>query len=225
MVFATADNEDSNCSRQLVQAIYLQDIGHFFDATAHFDNCTFDGSIDYIESLLGEADDLVKSAHTHRDGGQYRRGGTAVAEAMTRLGQVLHAVQDFYAHSNYVDLMDEWETAYDNIDPIQLWNASGRTKIQGLIRRGLVSGTVAWQPTQNVCPDGTPSHGDLNKDSDDGSPGIGRWKGLNKHGLAFELAMRSSELFLKDAFNRWPLLVEICKRGVIYRVYSDRRVP
>ena len=58
MVFATADNEDSNCSRQLVQAIYLQDIGHFFDATAHFDNCTFDGSIDYIESLLGEADDL-----------------------------------------------------------------------------------------------------------------------------------------------------------------------
>ncbi len=115
MVFATADNEDSNCSRQLVQAIYLQDIGHFFDANAHFDNCTFDGSIDYIESLLGEADDLVKSAHTHRDGGQYRRGGTAVAEAMTRLGQVLHAVQDFYAHSNYVDLMDEWETAYDEL--------------------------------------------------------------------------------------------------------------
>ena len=45
-----------------------------------------------------------------------------MAEAMTRLGQVLHAVQDFYAHSNYVDLMDEWETAYDNIGPIQLWN-------------------------------------------------------------------------------------------------------
>ena len=60
---------------------------NLFKSFAHFDNCDFASSLRYIEeqhTLIAETDD---------------------PHAMRRaLGRLTHTAQDFYAHSNYVDL-------------------------------------------------------------------------------------------------------------------------
>ncbi len=67
----------------------------------HFDNNKIEESLAYVESLHGQIATLAAASGR---GNQQRAA----------LGRLCHAVQDFYAHSNYVDL---WLVGHDHPVP------------------------------------------------------------------------------------------------------------
>lgn len=67
---------------------------HWMDAEWHFDDCRFEESTENINELYDEA--LVNLNPDDPD----------LEDAQDAFGQLLHPVQDFYAHSNWVELRE-----------------------------------------------------------------------------------------------------------------------
>lgn len=153
------------------------------DSKVHFDNCCFIDGSEYIKEEWQnlEADD--PHAET----------------ALGTFGRLLHTVQDFYAHSNWVEL-------HQNESPIPIWNLDVST-----LPNGIVSGTwVVGFPKR--CPDGAPAHAQLNKDdpnSDEGKIIVssGPNAGKSLFILAYEAALSASLV----QFERYRFLLE--KKG------------
>lgn len=200
---------------ELRKALYWQDIVHQFQSKAHFDNCDFDSSISYIHSLLSEAGEHVlvaEKAQSTRDDSVMQ---AAVRGAFFAIGQALHAVQDFYAHSNYVELTKNSVTRVTDLKVVAPWRQEGKARITELRREGLISGYVWWGFPQH-CPSCSISHADLAKDSETTTSGqvkISHLKNINnQYDIARYLATEASQELLGDAFKRWPLLKELnCK--------------
>lgn len=70
----------------------VQELVQFFNSAAHFDNCNFHQAASRINDLYAKAVRAADPNHFN---------GAAVA---TYFGELLHPVQDFYSHSNWVDL-------------------------------------------------------------------------------------------------------------------------
>lgn len=154
----------------------------------HFDDCNFSGGSQVVSS--------------HEDAAVKALDPSAVtpesdAEAIVNFARSLHAVQDFYAHSNWVEsggqtLVDASYGPFPTLNPYQVVPSSGFVIVQGrkpaasaLSRkddaaypenavvtyrrareraRGLISGTVDYEPG-NYCPDAVAmTHDELNKD-------------------------------------------------------------
>lgn len=213
------------CSEWLNEAHYRQDIVEQVLSSAHFDNCDFEGAFKRIDERLVEARALAV------------RGKRA--EAMRVLGQILHALQDFYAHSNYVELMEQvYPTSLSAVRPLLLWTPEGRAAISQL-RDGKMKGTVlpngmrlftgvVWWGWPQKCDAGTPSHGEMAKDSletDNGKkPAPEAWKGRRFH-IARQLAQAESLAFLTQTVGRWPELRGACGNALAFTVFHDRRKP
>lgn len=147
---------------KISQGNLLQDANQF-TSKLHFDNCTFaQGSAYYAERWT-----IIKSA------------GDSITALLT-FGQVLHSVQDFYAHSNWVEL-------HVNHSPIPLWDLNEAT-----LPNGIVSGT--WSiGYPKKCGNGAPSHEILNKDNPDTESGsIIVHAGPNAGSSLFQLAYASA---------------------------------
>lgn len=134
----------------------------------HFDNCNFTSGATFINNRWAEVT---------------RIGNRRAAASLQALGKLLHATQDFYSHSTWVELKAGYA-------PIPLWNFSTST-----LPAGIVTGT--WVLGERRCPNGTPSHGTLNKDSSTSERGLMRPpSGPNRttpyFNLAFDCALRSS---------------------------------
>lgn len=106
-------------------------------SVVHFDNCAFAGSIEHIAAEWAV---IEQSGHTHGD------------VALAAFGALLHTTQDFYAHSNWIEL---------HVDqaPIPVWNQ----RLDSL-PAAIASGTW-WMGSPKLCGPGAPSHDQLNKDS------------------------------------------------------------
>lgn len=120
---------------RVVLANMMQDLDQVY-SPIHFDNCTFPEGVDRINSfwLLIEKEGQINPT------------------TLGAFGMLLHTVQDFYAHSNWVEL---------NADrsPVPVWNL----EIASLPRE-IVTGTwFLGHPKK--CHSGAPSHDQLNKDS------------------------------------------------------------
>jgi hypothetical protein len=207
---------------QLRRAMYFQDIVHQFESKAHFDNCDFDGAIAYLAELWAETDGHVTAA---KQAGDAKTREAAVGKAFFTLGQGLHAVQDFYAHSNYVDVQVKTATRATNIRVVRPWQSSDRSRIDALRGQGLVSGFVFWGFPQR-CPGTTPSHADLAKDSPQTKSGrivVASLENLTHYQIAVFLAREASKDYLEDAFRRWPLLREVNGAHVGFDMFVDRR--
>jgi len=89
---AVGEQFSSNAFEKIVSANLYQDrlLGQIGHDEYHFDGSAFEKSYQYVE----EQRTLTISS--------LRTGGTA--SAWSAFGRLTHAVQDFYAHSNYVDL-------------------------------------------------------------------------------------------------------------------------
>lgn len=215
---------ESPYARELWSALYLQDTYHQRESKAHFDNCDFEGGIAYINQLLAECDKFVNSSEAHKRAGRSRLADIQMRRAFFSLGQILHAVQDFYAHSNYVELMRDEGRAIDDVRPVPLWLPEGRDEVARLRSRGLVSGYVWWGRPKR-CAGGVLGHAQLAKDSADSPAGrvvVARWENLTQHDAAYRLARAASSEFLDYAFGRWPALGE-GSRVVAFKVFQDRR--
>ena len=93
------------CTVELIAAQWRQDLLHQGDSFAHFDNCAFDPGVAFVQEQLAQA----KTSADHDAFG-----------AMADLGRALHAIEDFYAHSNYVESMvaghAQFQVSIDRID-------------------------------------------------------------------------------------------------------------
>lgn len=210
---------------ELRKALYHQDTIHQFESKAHFDNCDFDAATAYITNLLEEVDRHVTSAQKAKATGDSVNLKKASGDAFFTLGQALHGVQDFYAHTNYVELQVPLVKKVVDIEILAPWRDDGRDRISKLRQNGLLSGFVFWGFPQK-CPSGTISHGDLAKDSANTNSGarlVKHLQNLSHYRIAVFLAREASLSLLRDAFKRWPLLKELNGPNVTFEVILDRR--
>lgn len=210
---------------QLRMALYVQDIRHQFESKAHFDNCHFEGAQTYLVSLIEEAGGHADAALAAKNKGDTNAAISAAKNAFFALGQALHAVQDFYAHSNYVELQAPKAKEAGDIPVIAPWRKTDQDKIAGLRKAGLVSGYVYWGFPQD-CPAGTISHHDLAKDSADTVSGkrlVPNLDNLSQFRLAVFLARQASLQLMQEAFERWPVLKELNGPNVAFEILLDRR--
>ena len=135
----------------------------------HYDNCAFsEGSARIASCWAGISSEADRFSQ----------------RALQAFGGLLHTTQDFYSHSNWVEL-------HKLVSPIPLWDLA-----VGSLPAGVFSGTVI-QAEPKKCGPGTPDHDDLNKDDDrsdegkrvvDGGPNDGK----TYYELAFQAAVEAS---------------------------------
>ncbi|WP_326527237.1 HET-C-related protein [Dokdonella sp.] len=210
---------------ELRKALYLQDTYHQFESKAHFDNCDFDSAAAYITELLDETAKHVDAATKAKNGGDKTAMEAAILKAFFSLGQALHGTQDFYAHTNYVELHALKAKKVTDIPVLVPWRAEGRTRIKELQQAGLISGFVFWGAPQK-CPSGTISHGNLAKDTATTKSGkvvVANLQNTSQYKIAVYLAREASLQLLNDAFKQWPLLKEVNGEAVALDVLVDRR--
>jgi hypothetical protein len=218
------------CSNELNSAIYRQDVLHAFESKAHFDNCAFEESAEYVSVLIAEARDHIARIQGGGSGNDVPAG---LRQAMLAFGQALHGIQDFYAHTNYVELMQMRSPGMTDeaaISILEFWRPAGREQLRKLAASGLHSGQVWWS-LPHVCESSVPSHGDLAKDSPDTKSGkqssifkhalTGRF--LSNHTVAFNLASRATREFLRWAGQTYPQIERFCGQTLRYNVQPDRR--
>ncbi|MDR4469069.1 MAG: hypothetical protein MRJ68_12375 [Nitrospira sp.] len=211
--------------QELRQAMYWQDTYHQFESQAHFDNCAFGESVQYIAELLKEVNAHIASAQGAIDNGRGDAAEGYAKKAFFSLGQALHATQDLYAHSNYVELMSEKYKKVTEIPILHPWEPQHVKRISELKKSGLVSGYVFWGFPQ-TCPKGVPSHANLAKDSPTMKSGkvvIPQFENLTQHKVALFLAREASKDLIVYAFERWPLLGRMNGKYVAFEVFQERR--
>jgi hypothetical protein len=135
----------------------------------HFDNCAFQEGSARIgrcwHRIFTESDRFSKNS-------------------LRAFGRLLHTVQDFYSHSNWIEL-------HAGYFPIPLWNLNRNS-----LPSGIYSGT--WpEGKPKRCHRGVPSHEQLNKDNSESNSGKiivpeGPNKGRSYYELAYETAYNAS---------------------------------
>lgn len=206
---------------ELRHALYFQNSVHQFESKAHFDNCDFESAINYIGEILTETNTHVQQAQG-KSGNEKEK---AMRKAYFSLGQAMHAVQDFYAHSNFVELTSPKAKSADDIETVEPWMPEGKEMITKLVEQKLVSGYVFWGVPQK-CKKGSISHSDLAKDSSDTKSGkikIAHFQNQSQYKVAFFLARKTSVALMQYAFKRWPLMKEMGGNEMAFEVFIDRR--
>jgi hypothetical protein len=96
----------------------------------HFDDCSFSDSVGHLNTVKGNIQNLLSQAASSAD---------ARKQIYLLFGEQLHAVQDFYSHSNFVELQLAKNPATVNPQDMQLadWSqvANGQSFV-GPIRTG-----------------------------------------------------------------------------------------
>ncbi|WP_437337935.1 hypothetical protein [Sorangium sp. So ce394] len=103
------------------------DVAFHFSNAAHFDDCNFSGGAAFVAASQAEAVRALGPGIPLLDGD---------ARAMLAFGRSLHAVQDFYAHTNWVELggdvlVDESLTAFPALAPYSAIPSTGFIVVQG----------------------------------------------------------------------------------------------
>jgi hypothetical protein len=149
-----------------------------FDSALHFDNCAFAPGAQRIDGLW----QLIES-------------DTVEQNRYLLFGTMIHTVQDFYAHSNWVEL-------HEGKSPVPVWDLH-----VGYLPGGIVSGTFILD-TPKLCGPGAPTHAELNKDSPD-SPEGGKVveSGPNQGQTLFELAFGAALAATRVQFERLSRIV------------------
>lgn len=207
-----AQGRPRECTEILTEAQWRQDIVLSLYAPAHFDNCRFDDSFELLFDYLDEADKAADASNT--------RG------ALEALGRGLHATQDFYSHTNYVELMIGKYTKPGDVPELVLWESEGHKQVSSLKAQGLVSGRVWWE-AGDICPEGTPSHGDMAKDSGTtkrGAVWIDAWK-MSHYQAARMLAERATRAYLRLRMlsPKWSKVWKDCGNVIGYLRGQDGR--
>ncbi|HSK78323.1 MAG TPA: HET-C-related protein, partial [Thermoanaerobaculia bacterium] len=176
--------------------------------------CALREGADFVQKQVQEADEAVKRQE--------------YGAAMFALGKALHALQDFYSHTNYVEKMAQGTGSFAEVQIVPLWTDPGRARLEALLAQGLASGVVSYSDLK-ACPAGAPDHHEVAKDTADfndlARKVVPRWQNRSHYTAALDLAGQATEAFLTWAFQRWPRLSENCGRFLGYAAPGDRRRP
>ncbi|WP_437727617.1 hypothetical protein [Sorangium sp. So ce861] len=104
------------------------DVAFALNNAAHFDDCNFSGGAAFVAAKQAEAVRALGPGLPLLDGD---------ALAMLAFGRSLHAVQDFYAHTNWVELggdvlVDQSLTAFPALTPYAAIPSTGFIVVQGV---------------------------------------------------------------------------------------------
>jgi hypothetical protein len=141
------------------------------DKWLHFDNSMFSAGVQHINELWSRIE--------------------AGSDCMTNFGKLTHTAQDFYSHSNWVEL-------HQHLAPIPIWDL----EVESLPDE-VLSGTY---PSSHIAEKSVPTHAELNKDcpfvwfSPSGARVVteGPNRGKNFFELGYQAALSATRL----QFNR-----------------------
>lgn len=207
------DSRAARCTEILARAQWRQDILAALVPSAHFDNCEYESSRRYILARMTEARAFGK------------RGATD--EALAALGRALHGIQDFYSHTNYVELAANRHPSFSKVPIVQLWKDDGGEQLRSLVAGGLRSGYVWWELPLDACGTNRETHEQLSKDTASSARGkqiIKAWS-LTHHQAARDLARQATNEFLRDALRSAELrsVASSCNNKVGYLLLTDNR--
>ncbi len=134
-------------------------------SVSHFDNNMLDESRANVELLMS----LARSGLTAPAGVPTDEDRRRVGVALMFFGEACHAIQDFYAHSTWVDVNRDLIRIGGHIESLPMWNGEqlgGPADLGGLTIYGTQTGFVEL-PT----PAGSVTHDALNKDGPGTSQG------------------------------------------------------
>lgn len=140
-----------------------------FDSALHFDNCAFGPGVQRI-------DDLWQLIASHE----------IEVNRFLLFGTMIHTVQDFYAHSNWIELHVDQR-------PVPVWDIQLSS-----LPSTIVSGTF-FLDIPKLCGPGAPTHAQLSKDgptSPEGSKTVesGPNQGQTLFDLAYATALEATRL-------------------------------
>jgi hypothetical protein len=143
-----------------------------FDSALHFDNCAFALGAQRIDELWQLIDSPIEQ------------------NRYVTFGTMIHTVQDFYAHSNWVEL-------HEDVDPVPVWDLDLTS-----LPTDIVSGTF-FLGSPKLCGPNAPTHAQLNKDG----PGTEEGRkvvqdGPNKGKTLFDLAFAAALQATRAQFER-----------------------
>lgn len=152
----------------IVSANYLSD-ADLTSSSVHFDNCAFSEGSAHIARRW----DIITSEKDRFS-----------PRSLQAFGELLHTTQDFYSHSNWIEL-------HADRSPIPVWDLE-----PGSLPAGIVSGTV-HQSSPKRCAEGAPGHDALSKDEAKSTQGSRKVSGGPNDGrtyyeLTFETAVAAS---------------------------------
>ncbi len=196
----------------LNKATWHQDLLNFFSAPHHFENCCLPEGIAQINKHLTaiEADYLrLRQSITLKQQSQLKE------KIIFRSGRILHSVQDFFAHSNFVELMQEKHSTIEEVLTPDFWTPNGQGQILQLIKNGLISEKFFFSFPRR-CQGNSTNYRQLGKDNPKKAGGkkIINWR--NRHTgrnfTGFEAAMyvaeKSTYHVLFQLFSKFRLLTE-----------------
>lgn len=219
-----SEMKDPSCTAWIDRGHWMHDVLLQTDSPLHFDNCNFEDGAKFVQGMKEEI---------LRQGPLAVRDPAARRSTLIALGRALHTIQDFYAHSTYVEVMDSQGDARSNLTKglpvIDIWTDAGRKELVELQARReeplLISGVwaIGWPKR---CT-GVESHGDLNKDSPKSKSGSKALRhqswGDNRFQAAFNVAERATMQFIRDVLP--AQLVSACGGTMAALVLNDTRDP
>ncbi|TDM00073.1 MAG: hypothetical protein C4K58_02170 [Flavobacteriaceae bacterium] len=161
----------------------LRGVGPFsgkYDKHDHFDSMNKDQIATNFNRIGSEANMLIK---------QFKSGLISENDFGFGIGEQVHAIQDFYSHSNFVELFEEAGGDINGFIPTyeEVMNGNNYSKLKDLINSGrLFTGEYDEENHKR----GPGSHQVMNKDQGKGSS-------LNFRGFL-------SEFLIEDAHNKAP---------------------
>jgi len=178
------------CVERIVRANVGQDdgavtnTGPFADPLNHGDG----GRIKETIERMRQRRDQVVSSDCNGDADC----ASAIA-ALDQVGHIFHALQDLYAHSDYVEVEDK-RFGGAELGQIPIWKFIDDDGVAH-VPPGIISGSYEW-PFDRARP---PSHAYMNKDSPRSYRGKSKnGKGITMFDLARDLATRATEAYWSD---------------------------
>ena len=200
--------------QNIIQGNKDTDILEAFVPFRHFDNEELDRGIDYLANAASDIVDMMSSSSPW----------ASAREARDLLGKSLHTLQDFYSHSNWIEL--------GNTNIVDFYNISNMIDFE---RGPIEIGEVCGIEDGNILLDGNLTTGyfklvgeDIPEDIQNigkcrhGNPFSCDARGINKdiacphnritHMLAVQLAIRETQTYVQSIVNEIGLSGDI--RGV-----------
>ena len=165
---ACPDDPTIRANLWMIVAANLATDSDQFNSELHFDNCTFALGAQRIVDLWKLIESPIQE------------------NPYVTFGTMIHTVQDFYAHSNWVEL-------HEGASPVRVWDLNG-----GSLPADIVSG-VFWLDWPKLCGPNAPTHAQLNKDSPESEEGSkvvqsGPNAGKKLFDLAFAAALQATQV-------------------------------
>ncbi len=138
-------------------------------SAAHFDNNQLFEGRAWVEAYMQKARDTLARYTASPPASSQQRA--SLGKAWINFGIALHAIQDFYAHSTWVEDSEPFIRSAGRFDQIALWNGEDNWGAGSVVVAGVTVSGVQTGYERLAVPAGSVSHAQLNKDKPSSTQG------------------------------------------------------